>query len=150
MSDEFRWDDAYSVGVDAFDEDHKRLLALGNAVIQAATIEREQSAVRTLLDALHEESSQHFAREEALMREAGFPLLRDHHDQHLRLSAELHLFIQQYDAGHLHAGRLARFLLHWLVQHIVEQDSKFKTHCAAVGFGLNAADAAGPPVSGPN
>ncbi len=147
MGDTFRWDEAYSVGVDEFDSDHKRLLSLGNAVIEASTEGQEQEAVSKLLAALEEESSKHFVREEALMLQTDYPLLADHHAKHDRLTAELHLFIKQYKVGHIDSKKLAKFLIDWIVHHIVNEDRKFQTHFSRQGCGVAAANDA--PASVP-
>ena len=133
MNDRFRWDDAFSVGVDEFDGDHRHLLELGNAVYDAVTEGQEHEAVTRLLAGFEEESSRHFAREEELMRATGYPLLDDHHVKHTRLTAELHLFMQQYAAGHIDAKKLARFLIDWVVHHVVAEDKKFQAHRAQPG-----------------
>ncbi len=140
MSDGFRWDPSYSVGFDEFDEDHKRLLTLGSAVSAASSDGRAREAVACLLDALGDESTRHFAREEKLMRETGYPLLLEHHDQHNRLSSELHLFIQQYEVGHLSPDRLAGFLVDWVVSHIVTHDKKFQQHWDGLRAGRAATE----------
>ncbi len=146
MGDTFRWDDAYSVGVEELDSGHKRILSLGNAVIEASTEWQEQEAVSKLLAALEEESSEHFAQEEALMQQTDFPLLADHHAKHDRLTAEFHLFIQQYKLWQIDSKKLAKFLIDWLVHHIVEEDRKFQKHSSRLGRDGAAANDA--PASG--
>ena len=149
MDDTFRWDEAYSVGVDELDSDHKRLLSLGNAVIDASTKGQEQEALSELLVALEEESSGHFVREEALMQQTDYPLLADHHAKHDRLTAELQLFIRQYEVGHIDSKKLAKFLIDWLVHHIVEEDRKFQKHYSQLGKAGAATNDAPAPGPGP-
>jgi hemerythrin-like metal-binding protein len=120
----------------------KRLLALGSAVVEASSDGQAREAVTDLPGAIRDESIRHFAREEDLMREAGYPLLHEHHDPHNRLTSELHLFIQQYEAGHLSPERLTHFLVDWLVSHIVRHDRKFRQYRANVRAGHAAADGA--------
>ena len=142
MSNGIRWDPSYSVGIAALDEEHKRLLTLGNAVVEAATQEQAQAAVARLLECMEEEAIRHFASEEALMRESRYPLLAEHHAKHDRLTAELRLFTKQYKADHLGPVSLSRFLIDWMVNHILVEDKKFQAFREGAGDRQESAGAA--------
>ena len=110
MNELFQWDESYSVGVAALDNEHKHLLALSNAILQASAQATQQDVVRNLLAELQSASAAHFAKEEDLMRKTGYPAYQDHHAKHERLDAEMSRFAHQHAVGHIETGKLAKAL----------------------------------------
>jgi hemerythrin-like metal-binding protein len=112
--------------VAAFDEEHRRLLALANDIQRASLEGREREDIAAMLDRLREETSRHFVREEEWMRSTRYADSEDHRAKHNKLNAEILLFMQQYQAGHIDPARLAGFLIDWILHHILHEDMKYK------------------------
>lgn len=96
------------LGVPLMDEDHAKLEALFAAV--ATTADSDLAGLR---DAILAEVSDHFAREEALIRQGGFPGLECHVGEHRRIVDLL------WRAAHDDARRL-RHTLSVLAPEIIE------------------------------
>lgn len=138
------WQDAYSVGADALDRDHKRLIDIINRIAEADDAGRP---VGWALDALDDYARGHFRREEAMMKAAGYAELPAHAGEHkaflewLRsVKATLHLDAQ---AQYYLAATLKSYLRDWLNGHILESDMRYKGKIGA------AAGHAEPARNGP-
>jgi hemerythrin len=105
------------------DEDHQHLLRRVNALL-AAVASRESPVVQSALGELRAEAEAHFAREEILMREAGYPGLKKHCASHQRLLRELSTLRVALDAS----GRLrvplapVSYIRRWFAAHITGED----------------------------
>lgn len=120
------WDDSYSVGVEAFDQDHQRLLHLINNFQTAAHYNTGEQFVRQALDELIDYTKTHFAREEALMEEHGFPDVEAHKKQHAEMIAKVGEEVERYQRdpeGSVEA--LLDFLKKWLIHHIQGTDKEY-------------------------
>ncbi len=121
------WKEEYSVGIEALDKDHRKLLNLINqfqtAALYRTGIEFEQEA----FDALVEYTRTHFSREEALMEEHGYPDFEAHQALHRKMITQ----VEESMAQHANEGRqvplerTVEFLQDWLVNHINGIDQKY-------------------------
>ena len=128
------WRDQMSIDGGLIDNDHKYLIGLVNQVdaIQPGPAMPEQlAAIMVRLDAY---ARIHFEREERLQAAAGFPYANAHHRRHEDLARQL-------DAMRAECGkavatqemlafqvRLADFLYHRLVDHIIKADILMKPY----------------------
>ena len=117
------WSPKVSLEIPKLDEDHQRLLARVNALIDAVS-SKTPSSVRAALIELQSETQAHFAREEALMLVAQYPRLEQHRARHQRLLRALRTLRVALDAS----GRLRlplvpmRYIRHWFAAHIARDD----------------------------
>ena len=120
------WDDSYSVGVQVLDEDHQRLLHLINNFQTAAHYNTGEQFVRQALDELIDYTKTHFAREEQMMEENGYPDVEGHKKQHAQMIAkvgeEVERFEQDPDGS---VDELLAFLKEWLIHHILGTDKEY-------------------------
>lgn len=77
------WQDELSVGIAGMDEHHKSFIELLARMNDASPAELAEQFQRFL-----GHLAEHFAYEERLMEEHGFPALREHRGEHLRVLAE--------------------------------------------------------------
>ncbi|NMG64407.1 bacteriohemerythrin [Azoarcus indigens] len=126
MADLFEWSDAYHVGIGDIDEQHEELVALLNR-LNAAIHERQGSkAVRRTLDELVNYTREHFAIEERLMRESGYPEYEEHRSYHEALIDQIHALQAKLDKGETSITfELLHFLRVWLIRHICDVDQRF-------------------------
>jgi len=79
---QLQWREALSVHNDAIDRDHRWLIELVDR-IQSLILRHASLARLTLaLDELARYTEEHFTREEAIQRAAGYPHLGEHHRAH--------------------------------------------------------------------
>lgn len=134
MREKFLWEESYSVGVEELDNHHKHLLSLGNSIFEASTERKEKEIINGLLGELRKDAEKHFAREEELMNESGYPEYEEHTTKHKRLNAEVHLFMKQFEDDHIDSNQLASFLIDWILLHILHEDKRFQQHFNQHGY----------------
>lgn len=119
----FEWTSAIEIGHAEIDTQHKRLLELGEAVVEPLTNLNEPRHSAAPLQALIDYAQEHFAYEEGLMRLAGYPEADQHAKQHASLLKELRTYCSRVQRGH-HSNPvgLISFLWNWFVLHIDSSD----------------------------
>ncbi|MBB4287552.1 bacteriohemerythrin [Roseospira goensis] len=125
------WTPAMSVGVEALDEDHRRLIALLN---QLDAVARGEPADLTAGEIVHElvrYTEYHFAREERLMRLSRYPDTAHHVAIHRDIRRRMVSFEQKFlsappDAPHVEP--LLAFLSEWLRRHILGEDMQYRPY----------------------
>ena len=96
--------------------------------------ERKGDSVAWAITDLTIYANEHFAREERLMAEAGYPGLDVHREAHRAFIEWLTSVKTVYDTDpgaryHL-AGPLREYLQNWLTDHIMETDMEYKGYLA--------------------
>jgi hemerythrin len=79
-----KWKDAYSMGENGIDEQHKGLFKLSNEIyylVEAGVNESEQ--FRELFMALNDYTVEHFIYEEMVLQQNDYPHLKEHIQAHL-------------------------------------------------------------------
>lgn len=125
------WRDSYRCGHPLMDAQHQTLFALANellvAVIDGLTKETIHSVIRRLLA----HTVQHFADEEALQSESGFPGWESHQRLHEELVQKARELERDFLAGELGVARLFEFLAYELVaRHMLIADREFFPYLA--------------------
>ena len=120
------WSPVFNVGVPSIDSQHQLLVSLIKKLQQAMLEGRTKEVVVPLFRALNQYTQLHFAHEEELLREYGYPEVAAHHAQHANLITKLQDLEDQFAAGRLTAGApIMQFLRNWLTDHICDHDKKF-------------------------
>lgn len=117
------WRSEYRVGVAQVDAEHRYLFSLINAFHDAYAGGQSTKDLLTVLTRLVAYAETHFQHEEALMTQRQYPRLAHHHEQHERLYAAIYQLNEKLAANTLSVDReTMRFLKHWLVDHILQED----------------------------
>ncbi len=123
----FNWKPEYSVGNDAIDNDHKGLFAL---VSELGEADISGGFLDDILQRLEDYAEGHFAREEALMRKIGYPEYDAHVHEHSAFVEWLETVQKTYrraaESPFLIGDVVNDFLKEWLVEHILEEDMKYR------------------------
>ena len=124
------WTSKLSVGSSQLDADHIILIGLLNELHDAAVTGKGEELFETIFDTLKDYTATHFAREEALMRNANYPGYKDHKAYHHRLVSSLHDFAARYysEKSSLAVSEIEQFLLGWLTNHIQKADFAYKPY----------------------
>jgi hemerythrin len=130
------WDDRFSIGVELFDNEHKKLIALINELYDAVLQDAGGPAVERILDRLVEHAVLHFRHEEMYFEDWNFPDRDSHTASHRRLRHQIFEYREQIArAGdETVATELFAFLRQWLTKHILTEDRKYGAFL--VGKGL--------------
>jgi hemerythrin-like metal-binding protein len=123
------WDDSLSVGIQKFDDDHKRLVTLINSVylnfIDGVSAEKSEE----ILNELVAYTDYHFRAEEHVMTKLEYPEAQKHKDEHKHFTDRVLHLKQLYESGILTIDKeLLVFINGWVSFHITKADvelSKF-------------------------
>jgi diguanylate cyclase (GGDEF)-like protein/hemerythrin-like metal-binding protein len=125
------WRDSYQCGHPLMDAQHQALFALANELLAAVIDGRAKEAVRSIIHKLLAHTVQHFADEEALQRESGFPGWESHQRLHGELVQKALALERDFLAGELGVARVFEFLAYELVaRHMLVADREFFPYLA--------------------
>jgi hemerythrin len=117
------WASEFTTGVELVDADHRRLLAMANALIEKLL---RRDNIGNAMSSLAEALDAHFGAEESLMDEAGYPLLIEHAREHRRLRLSYQQFAARVDSGTDDYRYLAFscqcIVADWLIDHAQKSD----------------------------
>jgi hemerythrin-like metal-binding protein len=123
-------------GVASIDHQHAQLVHIINE-LYALMLKRDGAVpLATVFDELAHYTAEHFAHEEKLMAETGYPKLEEHRAEHEVLNrriAEYHDTACDGDDTIL-AAELLHFLKQWLTDHIPNDDRDACRHMNAHGI----------------
>ena len=120
------WNKKLECGNSGIDEQHKKLITIGNQLLDAIENKRTRAHLNSLIDKLIAEVKAHFRSEETLLAAWNHPITAEHksaHEDLLKKAAELRRASQR---GKLSQKIVARFLVEELVhKHIALGDRVF-------------------------
>lgn len=118
------WTDDLNTGIPVIDGQHRQIVSYINH-LQDARVGHDRKAVGEVINDLVDYTLSHFAFEEELMVESGYPFAGPHkrvHDVFVKRVAEYQL---RFKAGDDVAGDLHSLLTRWLVGHIKNDDAAY-------------------------
>jgi hemerythrin len=123
-----KWDDAYSVGVQLIDDQHKELVRMTNEMAQGSQkggTEAEIHFMRVIQGAVRYVKT-HFTTEEIIMDRLKYPEYLEHKKEHEEFVAEVLRDVKAFEeGGKLVPLEFARFLQKWVLNHIAKSDKKY-------------------------
>ena len=122
----FEWDAKYCVHIAEIDAQHQKLFALFNELYEAMQEGQGNEVVGKVLTGVVDYTAYHFAHEEKLLRQYGYPGEAAHQAEHEKLTLQARALVQKLHAGQSHVTMATlKFLCDWLNTHILESDRKF-------------------------
>ncbi len=129
------WKDEYSVGIEAIDSDHKKLLNLINQLQTASTNYTGEEFERSALDELVKYTKYHFVREEKLMEDNGYPQFEAHKEEHEAMVAAVMDRVSHYESNEEETiDELLDYLKNWLINHISGTDQQYSSFLKGKGI----------------
>jgi hemerythrin-like metal-binding protein len=120
------WNQKFSVGVEYFDEQHKRLFILLNQLHDGMRAGHNKTILHAVLRELAAYTEEHFAAEEAAMALHNYAGLAAHRAEHDELRAKVQSYLKKCEAGELALNvEIVNFVLKWLVEHIMKTDREY-------------------------
>lgn len=127
----FEWKDDYSVGVLMVDQQHRHLVSMLNQLHGVMRNGSREAEVRHILNDLIGYTRFHFASEEKLMAECGYPGIQEHVRKHRAMETRVGEFLAEFSANSVTTPpKLLAFLKEWLGRHIMETDKEMGRHCS--------------------
>lgn len=120
------WTEELAVGIASIDEQHQRLVGIINALHLAMLERREQQVLGETFAELVDYTKTHFAFEERLFAEHGYPAEESHLGQHRALAQRVIELKEDFDSGNTAVTlEVMRFLREWLTGHILDSDKEY-------------------------
>ena len=127
------WEDSWNVGITEIDDDHKKLVSLLQKLFGALIAAQGAEYVKTIFFELIDYTRYHFEREEEIYKKYNYQELEHHKQLHQDLIQQvLDISKELLSEGETEkvSDDFFEFLKHWLVDHILEEDLKFKDFLA--------------------
>ena len=116
-----QWSSDLELDIPVIDSQHKRIVDYINKV-EVAHKHHSHNELMDVLDELVDYTLSHFAFEETLMEEAGYPFLKAHQKVHALFTRRVNGYYQQAKAGADVTDELMHTLKAWLINHIKHDD----------------------------
>lgn len=120
------WDEKYSVGVRELDAQHKQLVQILSDLYDAMQAQKTNDVLGRILTQLVNYTKNHFATEEKLMAQCGYPDLAAQKREHEAFTKKVVDFKESFDSGRTSLSvSLTSFVKDWLFSHIGGTDKKY-------------------------
>ena len=122
-----KWKDEYSVGVRVIDNEHKQLIAMINRAYDSVENMEEEKILGSLVDDMRRYAMTHFATEEKLMAQHGYPFSDEHKKEHNDFMITAASSDNMLGGGNVpvEPTKVFKYLADWLRKHIMSTDKKF-------------------------
>ncbi|MEO8408928.1 MAG: hemerythrin family protein [Propionivibrio sp.] len=120
-----RWAAELEIGDAQIDAEHRAIITLLNAIIDANE-DDDRRRLAELLEQLGDQTATHFQNEERWMANISHKLLDEHRAEHQRLLDEYANQVEEFRNGSISAEFLCRFIYRWFVHHIEGLDASLK------------------------
>lgn len=119
-----QWSPELDTGIAVIDEQHKRIVQYINE-LQGAQEKLDKKAAGDVIDELVDYTISHFAFEESLMEQAGYPYISPHKKVHSLFINKISKFVERFKAGEDVTDDLLNMLQRWLINHIKSEDGDY-------------------------
>jgi hemerythrin len=131
----FAWNESYSVHIQQFDAQHKKLFEIINELTDAMRVGKGEDFIRDVVSQLAVYTRTHFLQEEVAMRQTGYPDFVSHQAQHNKLMTD----VEKYKADLIEGRKpnivaVLNFLQQWLIDHIQKSDKRYSDHLNSHGL----------------
>ena len=118
------WQDNLNTGIQVIDDQHRRIVEMIDQ-LHAAQTGGSQLVVAEVIDELVDYTLSHFAFEEELMEEAGYPFCAAHKRVHEVFTKRVSEYRMRFQAGEDVVDELKSMLSRWLFNHIRNDDKAY-------------------------
>jgi hemerythrin-like metal-binding protein len=131
------WDTSFSVGVETFDNHHKKLFAIINELYAIYADDSKRPRVKELTFQLLDYTYFHFGAEERAMKDAEFPEITNHlvsHQEFKKNAARFFSKVTRLTADEIKDN--LNFLTRWLSEHIGQMDKEYSSYFTREGVAV--------------
>jgi len=120
------WNDAFSVGIQKIDEQHKKFFSITNLLFDSMRGAQDRDVVGSVLKELQQYVVYHFKAEESLMKMYNYPNMNAHKQEHDGAIHTVNKLVLDYERGVQTVDiELLKFLSDWIQSHILQVDRKY-------------------------
>lgn len=121
------WTSEMTVSVKVLDDDHKKLIDMLNILHEGIVSSEPRAVLETVIEGLLRYTRFHFAREEKLFAQSGFPGGAAHKSEHDLLTRRVGNLQARFENGQLLelSMQAMEFLKSWITDHIQGSDKAY-------------------------
>ncbi|CAA6606482.1 Cyclic nucleotide-binding protein [Rhodospirillaceae bacterium LM-1] len=120
------WRDTFSVRIAHMDMHHKRLISIGNAVLENLRTDGRGAALIKAAEALADYVDYHFAAEEDLMALYDYPGISEHKVRHQDLRQQVSRLTKEIQSGSRPSEKDFKHLFEsWIIHHVLGEDKAY-------------------------
>jgi len=129
------WNEGLSVHIPEIDAEHRQFICLINELNEAIGGRMTVQEIKKRMQAVQDDAVKHFAHEEALFREWGYPEADEHAMRHAEVLRALRQIMRHFERGGvdyewIDAGLKVKEAL---IGHLLNEDMKYRDYCKAAG-----------------
>jgi len=136
------WNDDLNTDIQVIDSQHKRIVEYINALDDIKE-SHDRKEVERILGELVDYTLSHFAFEESLMQDAGYPFINGHKMVHELFVKRVGDFQTRFKMGEDITEELLTVLKSWLINHIKSDDNDYAETVRANMDNINATKESG-------
>ena len=130
------WRPEYNLGIAEIDAQHKQLVRLAQDLQEVVAEGTSEESVRQALDAMIDYAEHHFATEEKLFDEHGYPEAIPHSAEHDLFVLKLNRFRVDMEVDWYTTGlRMLEYLILWIKHHLTATDQAYAPYLCDRGAG---------------
>ncbi len=127
------WNEGLSVCIPEIDAEHRRFIDLVNYLNEAIMARMDVQVIKRCMQAILDDAAAHFAHEESLFKEWGYPAAGEHAERHARMIVSLHWIMGRFERGGtelewIEAGLQVKQAL---IEHLLHEDMKYRDYFLA-------------------
>jgi hemerythrin-like metal-binding protein len=120
------WKSEYSVGIEKFDNEHKKLIEIINRLNEAMSVGKSKEVMGSVITELIKYTHTHFKNEEEYQKSIGYPDYQNHLKIHKYFISKMEEFDNRFKTSNIGLGvDVMMFLRDWLIKHITVEDKKY-------------------------
>lgn len=129
MSIFFEWTQSISVGDEIIDNQHKRLLAQINKILDAMVSGANSAQAKEAINFFDQYIKEHFSYEEDYMKNINFPGIEEHKKKHYDFIKNYNKFKEEFNQN-ISIDKLIMemesYVGDWWIEHIGKEDKKYQ------------------------
>lgn len=129
MSIFFEWTESISVGNEVIDNQHKKLLAQVNKIINAMAFGTDSKELKGIINFFDDYIKEHFSYEEEYMKKIGFPNIEEHKQKHFDFIEKYNKFKNDFEQNvekEKLIMEMEKYIGEWWIEHIGKEDKKYQ------------------------
>lgn len=120
------WEEEYSVGIEELDDQHKRMFATINELLEIINSGTSEKDLSNIIESLINYKIFHFATEEKYFKEFNYEGAEEHIQKHQEFNTKLMSLKEKHPTYTIEfAFDLVNFLEDWLIEHLMVTDHKY-------------------------
>ena len=120
------WEEAYSVGIDLIDDQHKKLINMINELYASFSSGEAQEKAPAIVKEMVKYTDYHFKTEEKFFDKFNYPNTVEHKKIHQSFVNKVVELQEGITSGKVNISyEIMDFLRQWFVQHVLVEDKKY-------------------------